>query len=122
MNKYTYYINYGDIHVCCNTLSEAAKCLRDLNFKRFGRIYSSQLASYFNYLRTGIAKFKYIPELLDEVISRKLQNYVECSRCKKKVFEGNEYYVDDDTGRIFCSKFCLIQSKLNAHSEIVPEG
>lgn len=72
-----------------------------MDFKRFGRIYSRQLASYFVYLETGVAKFKYIRELLDGVVSRKLQHYVECSRCKKKVFEGKEYWVDDDTGDIF---------------------
>lgn len=102
-NKYTYFINCGNIREYYSTLSEAAKCLRDLDFKRFGRIYSAQLASYFVYLETGVAKFKYIPELLDGIVCRKLQNYVECSRCKKKVFEGKEYWVDDDTGRIFCS-------------------
>ena len=121
MGKYTYYIDYGDIHRCYSTLSEAAKCLRDLDFKRFGRIYSVQLASYFVYLETGVAKFKYIPDLLQGVVSRKFQSYVECCRCNKRVFEGKEYWVDDDTGEIFCSKSCLIQSKLNAHSEIVPE-
>lgn len=89
MDKYTYYIDYGDIHRCYSTLSEAAKCLRDIN-RKFYRVYSDQLASYFNYLKTGVAKFKYIPDLLHGVVSRKLQNYVECSRCNKRVFEGKE--------------------------------